>query len=263
MEVRLGPAGTGGNSFLGLDKVKELGLNACEIEFTYGVKMSNGLAKQVGEKARSLGIELSVHAPYYVNLNSLEKKKLEASKKRILQSCERGHFLHAKNIVFHPGFYGKKSKEETFETIKNAILEIQKEIKKNGWFVTLAPETTGKKNVFGDLNEILNLVKETHCSFCIDFAHLKARNNGTIDYNEIFFKLKQFKHIQAHFSGVNYTNAGEQSHRITKESEIEELAKAILKHKINITIINESPDTFGDSLKTKKVFERLGYKFKI
>ncbi len=262
MEVRLGPAGTGGNSLLGLDKVKILGLNACEIEFTYGVKMSNRLAKQVGEKACSLGIELSVHAPYYINLNSSEKKKLEASKKRILQSCERGHFLHAKNIVFHPGFYGKKTKEETFELVKKTILDIQEEIKKNSWDVSLAPETTGKKNVFGDLDEILRLVRETKCSFCIDFAHLKARNNGVIDYNEIFLKLKEFKHIQAHFSGINYTNAGEQSHRITNESEIKELAKAILKHKINITIINESPDPLGDSVKTKRVFEELGYKFK-
>ncbi len=145
--------------------------------------------------------------------------------------------------------------------IKERIKEIQKEIKKNKWDVKLAPEITGKINVFGNLDEILRLVKETGCSFCIDYAHLKARNQGKLDYDEIFGKVKKFKHLHCHFSGINYTKKGERNHLLTKESEIKELAKEIMKRKLGVTIINESPDPLGDSIKTKKIFEKLGYKF--
>ena len=82
--IRIGPAGSAGlGSEKALEKICELGLNAMEIEFTYGVKMSDSQAKKLGNRARELDIALSVHCPYYINLASKEEEKLEASKKRI------------------------------------------------------------------------------------------------------------------------------------------------------------------------------------
>lgn len=256
--IRLGPAGTGGNSLKGIQDIASYGLNAVEIEFTYGVRMSNSLAKQCGELAKKLDLYLSVHAPYYINLASIEKKKIEASKKRILESCERGHWLGAKYIVFHAGFYGKYGKEECYQIIKKEILEIMSEIKKKGWKVELAPETTGKASQFGDLDELLRLKKETGCHLCIDFAHLKARH-GKIDYKDIFEKLKNsgIKHIQAHFSGIEYTAKGERRHLITPEHEIKELLEWLKKYNIDSTIINESPEPMADSLKSKRILGKF------
>jgi len=256
--IILGPAGTGGDSLKGIQFIHDKGLGAVEIEFTYGVRMSNELAKECGDLAKKLGMRISIHAPYYVNLASHEKAKIEASKKRILESCERGHFLGAKYIVFHAGFYMKHSKEECYSIIKKEILEIQREIKKRGWKVILAPETTGKKSQFGDLDELLRLKKETDCHLCIDFAHLKARDQK-IDYQKVFDKLKNagINYIHAHFSGIEYSDKGERRHILTKDSDIKELLEWIKKSKIDATIINESPDPLGDSLKSKKILERL------
>jgi len=258
MEIKLGPAGTGGDSLKGIQQVHDLGLDSLEIEFTYGVRMSNELAKKCGEIAKRLKMHLSVHAPYYVNLASMEKKKIEASKKRILESCERGHWLGAKYIIFHPGFYGKYSKEECFQLVKKAILEMQNVIKEKEWNVVLAPETTGKPSAFGDLDELLRMRKETHCHLCIDFAHMLART-GKRDYNEIFRKLKENKieHIQAHFSGIEYTAKGERRHVFTPEKDIKELLEWIKKSHIDSTIINESPDPLGDALKSEKILKSL------
>ncbi len=90
MQIRLGPAGVpiacNGSSIDGVNCVKELGLQAMEIEFVRGVKMSLALAKQLGETAKSSDIELSIHAPYFINLASAEKEKIAASKVRILDS---------------------------------------------------------------------------------------------------------------------------------------------------------------------------------
>jgi len=254
--IWLGPAGTGEGSEQGLKHIKELGLDGVEIEFTYGVRMSVETAKKLGVLAKKLGLKLSVHAPYYINLASDEIEKREASMKRILDSCERGYYLTAKYIVFHAAYYGKRNKEEIYTIVKKAILDMQRIIKKNKWDVILTPETTGKKSQFGDLDELLRLHKETGCSFCVDFAHLLARN-GSIDYDEILNKLKGFKEVHCHFSGIEYSEKGERRHVITEKNDIKALFEKLLKTKINFMIINESPDPLGDSLKAKKVLEEL------
>lgn len=251
MTIILGPAGAGGDTLKALDRYYKLGIKAMEVEFVYGVKMSNSLAKKIGEKAKQLNIKLSVHAPYFINLNSAEKAKIIASKKRILQSAERAHYLGAEKVVFHPGYYGKIDKETTYQNIKKQIIDLQKTIKQKAWKVKLAPETTGKINVFGSVDEILRLVKETKCSFCIDFAHIYARNQGKINYKQI---LKKFKDpIHAHFSGIEFGPKGEKRHILTPIKELKKLLKAV-KHR-NITIINESPNPVNDTLKSMKILK--------
>lgn len=251
--IKCGPAGLGSPAEKGVEELHKLKLDACEVAFTYKVYMSNAEAKKIGELAKKLNISLSIHAPYYINLNSDDKKKLEASKKRILQSCERGHYMHASCVVFHPGYYGKDAPEKTYPNIKKAILQIQNEIKKHNWNIKLAPETTGKVNVFGSIDEILRLIRETKCSFCLDFAHIKARTQGKISYTEILSKFKKFKHIHAHFSGIEYGSKGEKYHKSTPTEEIKKLISAIKKSRKDVTIINESPSPVEDSLKTKRL----------
>ena len=255
MKIELGSAGTSGLGYPnGLRKCKELGIGM-EVEFTYGVRMSNSDAKKIGDEAKKLGVKLSVHAPYYVNLASKDEVKLAASKERILQSCERGHFLGAKSIVFHPGFYQGRSEEEVYGMIKEAVVELLEGVEKNKWDVLLAPETTGKGSQFGSLDELLRLVRETGCSICVDFAHLKARANGVIDYDEVCKKLKGLGHIHAHFSGIEWTAKGERKHLITEAKDIKELVKYIKKYGLDVMIINESPDTFGDCVKSLEIIK--------
>ena len=187
----------------------------------------------------------------------MEKPKVYASKTRILRSCERLHYLQGKYVVFHAGFYQKKDKEDVYDEIKGGMLDLQKTIKGKKWNVVLAPETTGKGSQFGDLDELLKLKKETKCHLTVDFSHLKARNNGNIDYDAVFKKLKGIKHIHAHFSGIEWTEKGERRHLITQAKDIKELLSYALKYKVDMTIINESPDPFGDCVKTKKILDEL------
>lgn len=257
MNIKIGPAGTGGDSYKGIQRIAELGLDAVEIEFVRGVKMSNELAKKIGSLNKKLGLVLSVHAPYYINLDSDEKAKIEASKKRILQSCERGHYLGARYIVFHAAFYGKSSPEECYNAVKDAIIEMQQKIKQKKWDVVLCPETTGKSSQFGTAEELVRLAKETGCGMCVDFAHIYARNNGKIDYDHVMKQIKKVKHATAHFSGINFTQKGERNHEITPPEKIKELYRYLKKHNISITIINESPDPVGDALKMKKLLKEF------
>ena len=108
MAIKFGPAGLGGvkEAIANLERYNQLGLKACEVAFTYGIYLKEDDAIKIGKIAKKLDISLSIHAPYYVNLNSDEKRKIEASKKRILGCCEIAHYLGAGRVIFHSGFYG-------------------------------------------------------------------------------------------------------------------------------------------------------------
>ena len=255
--IKIGPAGSSGlGNEHGIREVKAAKLDAMEVEFTYGVKMSLETAKKVGEVAKENKIHLSVHCPYYINLASKEKEKIGASRTRILDSCKRGHLFswdEKTPIVFHAGFFMGRNSEEVYQMIKEQVIKLQDEIKAKKLNVILCPETTGKKTQFGSLDELLRLMKETKCRICVDFAHLKARENGKVDYEEVMKKLKGLKHVHAHFSGIEYSEKGERKHLLTEAKDIKELAELLKKYKIDVTIINESPDPMGDSIKTKKI----------
>ncbi len=274
MEIRLGPAGIPsackGSSIEGVSCVKELGLQAMEVEFVRGVKMSLALAKQLGETAKSSDIELSVHAPYFINLASAEKEKIAASKVRILDSLERGAAMGATVVVVHAGYYGN-DKEKAGQMIFSACEELVSKIKQNGWHVLLGLETMGRQSQWGTVSEIVELCKKIKlCIPVLDPAHIYARNGGRIDYKEIFDKLKELKmrKIHSHFSGINFYPApgggNERNHMALQEAkgpDFEGYAKEILKRKLDITIISESPVLEQDSLLMKEIFEKLGYKF--
>ncbi|RLG57332.1 MAG: endonuclease IV [Hadesarchaea archaeon] len=276
--IYLGPAGIPLSSrerstLGGLRRVAELGLNAMEIEFVRGVAMSNEMADEVGDLAKELNILLSVHCPYFINLNSSDRKKLEASKKRILDSAERAFHMGAHIVVFHPGYYGSKTPEATFDSIMEACEDMLDHMRSAGIKkVALGLETTGKVSQFGTLDEIVRLCGRVRgCEPVVDFAHLWARNAGKIDYEEIFKKLSplKLKLLHCHFTSMEWTPAkidgyGNEKRHLPIEFDeppFKPLAKRILKQKMDVTLISESPVLEQDSLTMKKVFEELGYRF--
>ncbi len=239
----------------GLRKVAKRQLDCMEVEFTYGVRMPIDTARKVGKLAKQNGIILSVHAPYYINLASDEAEKVEASKKRILDSCHRADLMGAKNVVFHAGFYQSKTAKKTYSIIKQAIVEIQKHIIRMNWKVLLCPEVTGKPSQFGSIEEILKLMEDTGCGITVDFAHLYARQQGNLKYEEVLDRLPERFH--AHFSGIEFGPKGEKKHTKTTKKFFEPLAKLIIQRKLDVTIINESPQPYKDAVMMKKVLKKL------
>ena len=277
LKVRLGPAGiptvTAKKSTVeGIKTVAQLGLNAMEVEFVRGVAMSVEGAREAGQVARQLDVSLSVHAPYFINLCSKDKKVAEASKKRIVDSLLRAEAMGAQEVVVHAGYYGNLSSEEAYKLVKQRYGEIVDEARDKGVKkANVAFETTGKVSQFGTVDELVSLCRETGCTICVDFAHIYARQAGKVDYGEIFDKLKplKLKHLHIHFSGIEWSPAkkgeggNERNHIEIRHDKppFKPLAQEILKRKLDVTIISESPILEQDSLVMKKVFEELGYKF--
>lgn len=275
MKIRLGPAGIpmcckSMNSIEGVKKIADIGLDAMEVAFTHGIYMSLKDSKKMGKAAEEVDVELSIHAPYYINLASEKQKVIDASKKRILDSLERGNLMNATVVVVHAGYYGK-DKEKARQMILDACKEISDMIEKKGWDIKLGLETMGKQKSFGTIEEVIEISKKIKNVIpYLDVAHLYAFNGGKINYKEIFDKLKvlKLKKYHSHLSGIKYSLEGigrgnERNHVPLKEGgpDYEDFAKEIMKRKINITIISESPILENDSLLMKSVFKKLGYKF--
>lgn len=256
MTIRFGPSGIGPvkEAINNLENYNKLGLRACEIAFTYGAYIkSKEDANLIRDAAKKLDIKLSIHSQYWINLNSKEKIKIEQSKERILECCRIGEELGAYIVVFHPGFISGMDIEESYQNIKKAIMEILAVIKKNKWKIKIAPETTGKINVFGSYQQIARLAEETGCAFCIDFAHILARDKK-VDYDGIKKAFSKYDSWHVHFSGIEYTEKGERKHLKTPVNSWKELLKELPKNK-EIVIINESPDHVNDSVEGLKIYK--------
>jgi deoxyribonuclease-4 len=254
----------------GVKRIKELGLGCMELEFVQRVSMGEETARVVRETASSLGIVLSVHAPYYINLNSPEKEKLEASKSRLLAAARVGWLCGARNIVFHPAFYHGNDPKEVAKRVRDQILELVEILRSEGVEVVLRPETTGKPSQFGSLEEIIALSKEIpNVAPCVDFAHLHARSGGKLNSHEEFSSiLKLIKDelgpealadMHIHVSGIEYTKQGEREHLNLRESDLryEELLQALLDYGVKGLLICESPNLEEDALLLQRTWERL------
>ena len=254
----------------GIVRIKELGLSAMEVEFVHGVRMKEDKARQVGKTAQRENVRLTCHAPYYINLNSQETEKVEASKLRILQTARIAHFLGASGIVFHPAFYAEQKRETVLAKVIKELAEIREILDQEDNKVILRPETTGKPTQFGDLEETLMIAKEIPGVLpCIDFGHLHARANGLYNsYDEFCEILEQTANYlgddwihNAHFhvSGISYSGKGETKHLILREADLkyQELLKALHCFGIDGTIICESPNLEEDALLMQKTYREI------
>ena len=257
-KIKFGPTGIGSvkEAVSNLEAYHKLGLRAAEVLFTYGVYIKKSEdAVAIGKVAKKLGIQLSIHAQYWVNLNSKEDEKIEASKKRILKCCEVGHLLGAKRVIFHPGFYSGMDSDEAAVKIKEGILEMQEVVKKEKWDIELCPEVMGKVNVFGSIDEVAGLVRDTGCGFCIDVAHVLARY-GKYEFEAIKNAFPRRKwHV--HFSGIEYGEKGEKNHKVTPVEEWKKVLKFLSKLDKEVVLICESPDAVNDSVVGMKMFEEF------
>lgn len=271
-KIFFGPAGipttVKGGTLEGIKEVSRLGLNCMECEFVRGVRMKPELAKEVGELAKELNIQLTIHAPYFVNLCSKDKKTVEASKIMILDSADRGELMNAKAIAIHSAYYTGLDSKQALQKTKEGFQDILDKMKSRGIKnVKLGVETMARESQFGTLDEVIELCRqEKKLIPYIDWAHLFARNGGKIDYSEVFDKLEPLRlnHMYSHFEGLKFDEKKKMfvdvHTPIDSNPPLEPLVKEVLRRKIDITIISESPLLEKDSIKMRMIFEKNGYK---
>lgn len=270
MNIFLGSAGSpliskGKSTEEAIQDLSKLKLNALEIQFSHGIYLNENQAENVRKVAEDFGIRLSVHCPYWINLCSKDDKVIKESKERILKSIEIGEIAGADAVAVHAAYYSGLTPDQAYDKLKENVLDMLDKAKVK--HIKLGLETMGRAIQFGSLDETIKLCEDIgnrQLVPYIDWGHLFVRSGGGIDYGDVFNKLKPLKldHINSHFEGVGKNKKGEfvDVHvPIDDHPPFEPLAKEIIKRKLNITIISESPILEVDSLRMKEVLNKLGF----
>ena len=246
----------------------ERGLNLYEYECGQGVRISKDSAKKFGEEAKKYGIEVTLHAPYFISLASEEEIKRDNSIKYILQSLEILKIMGGRKIVVHPGGVGKRDRKEAFSLACVTMKKAVEAAKESGFSdMLICPETMGKINQIGTVEEIIEMCKLDDMLIpTIDFGHVNAREMGSLKTEEDYEKIIKYminelgedriRNFHIHFSKIEYTKGGEKRHLTFEDKiygpEFEPLAKVLKKYKLEPTIICESDGTMAEDAKSMK-----------
>lgn len=245
--------------------IEEMGLDGMELEFVHGVRMSENSQSIV--KGVSKNKLITAHGPYYINLNSKEQEKVEASVVRIVETALMAQKVGAYSITYHAAFYMNNDKQIVFDRVKKQTERIIEIIERENINVWIRPETTGKGTQWGDLDEIIALSKEFKQVLpCIDFSHLHARTGGGLNsYDDFCAMLEKvgtqigqyaLDNFHCHMAGIAYSDKGEKNHLNFAESDMnyKDLLKALKKFEVKGALVCESPNIEEDCKMLKEYY---------
>ena len=248
--------------------LKDLNLDGMEMEFVHGVRITDKSKDFI--KNNSENFVITAHGPFYINLNSKEEEKIDASVARIIDTARVAEDVGAYSITYHAAFYMGKDKETVYNQVKNQTQRIVDILEKEKINVWIRPETTGKPTQWGDFEEIIRLSKEFEQVLpCIDFSHIHARTGGQYNtYDEIAHVLERIgkelgtralENFHGHLAGIEYTEKGERQHLILEESDMnyQAVLKALKDFNVKGALVCESPNIEGDAQILKEYYYSL------
>lgn len=248
--------------------LKEMNLDGMELEFVHGVRMSDSNRDFVKEMSKDFVI--TAHGPFYINLNSQEEEKIDASLQRIIDTAYVAKQAGAFSITYHAAFYMGKDKETVYNQVKTQTRRILDVLENENIDIWIRPETTGKATQWGDLDEIIKLSKDFEQVLpCVDFSHLHARSVGEYNTYDEFSKILEkigteigqyaLENFHGHLAGIEYTSKGEKQHLNLENSDMnyKDLIKAMKKFGVKGALVCESPNIEDDCKLLKDYYMSL------
>lgn len=249
---------------------RSIGLDALELGWVQAVRVSEETCLAICQAATQEDVAVSVHAPYFINLNA-DEEEWPKSRKRLMDAAYYGNLAGATDIIFHPGSYFGRPADDVLKVAIPRLKGCVDELKATGNPVILRPETMGKSAMLGSLEDTLEMARSVPGVLpCIDFAHLHARpGDGTVNTHEEWSSLLDgyaqalgepaIKNLHIHLSGIEYGPKGEKNHLPVAESDLrlDELFRALYEHKAGGRILCESPAMEEDALFMKKVWGKV------
>lgn len=262
------PLRTGKGSYAeAFEILSDMGLDGLEIEFVRGVRISDK-SKEIIKK-HSDQFVFTAHGPFYINLNSQEEDKIDASVQRIIETAQVAQEVGAYSITYHAAYYMGQDKEKVYKQVSSQTQRIMNALGDNS-DVWIRPETTGKGTQWGDFEEIIRLSKEYEKVLpCVDFSHIHARSAGEYNtYDEFAHVLDRIgtelgvfalENFHAHLAGIEYTEKGERQHLNLQESDMnyKDLMKALKDFGVKGALVCESPNIEDDALLMKEYYLSL------
>jgi len=221
--------------------------------------------EELGRIAKQLDIQMSLHAPYYMDLADVDGLA-EKSRDAILWGSLLAHAVQGTTVVAHLGRYGGLAPTEALEKIRENLSIVRQRMDAAKLSPMLGLEASGLQEVVGSLDEILYLGNSIKGVVpVLNFAHLHAREGGILrrpeDFARILEKAQRFANgpFHAHFSGVEHAGGNEIRYTPIKKGDLrfEPLAECLLGDSYDITLISSSPLLEHDAMYMRVIFDRV------
>jgi len=250
----------------GVQRIHELELDCMQLEFAHGVRMKEEVSSALRKASYELGIPLTSHGPYYINLNAREQDKIDSSVERIIQTAKISDLCGAESMTFHAAFYMKDSPYDVFDLVEKSMNVIEERLSRLDIEIELRPELTGKTSQFGSLEELISLTKNVmSVKPCMDFSHLYAR---TGEYNtkekmlDVLNKLEEeigtdgLRNMHIHISGISSNSKGDLKHLNLTESDFnwKDMLHALKEKDCRGYVICNSPNLEEDAKMLKDYY---------
>ena len=174
--------------------VKEMGLNCFEYSFGRGVRMTEAKARSIGQAFAAQDVEISVHAPYFINFANPDDEMAAKSYGYVLDSAKMVRLMGGKRVVFHPAAQGKDSRETAVSRAEDRLKILRDYIYLNELDgLMFCPETMGKLAQIGTPEEIVRFCRiDRVFTPCVDFGHVNAREQGSLKTAADYKRLLEY-----------------------------------------------------------------------
>lgn len=251
-------------------RLAELELFALELGWVQSVRVTEATCALIKAAAEEQGVQVSVHAPYFINLNA-DEAEWPKSRRRLMDAAHYGNLAGATDIIFHPGSYFGRPPEAVLPLAIERLQGCVDELRAAGNPVILRPETMGKSAMLGSLEDTLEMSRAIPGVLpCLDFAHLHARaGDGSLNsYEEWQQVLADYaaalgqaalQTVHIHLSGIEYGPKGEKNHLVLAEADLDlpALLRALRDAGAGGRILCESPVMEDDALVMKQAWEEV------
>jgi deoxyribonuclease-4 len=253
----------------GIRRARELGLDCFEMAWGNGITMGEAMADRIAATARECDIELTAHAPYFINLCGA-RDVVARSTRRLVDSARLAHRCGARSLCFHPGFYPHTRRGAAPARVARRLGRVAARLRHEQLGVELRPELTGRASQIGTLEETLAWCGPPHGLMpCLDFSHLYARGQGTPNAYAAFGAVLEavrarlgdagLERVHVHISGIEFGPKGERRHRPLRESRFRyrELLRALKDCRVSGWVIAETPAMEQDALLLQRTYRRM------
>ena len=231
-----------------------------------GVASTFGDLYPIGEMAKRLDVNMSIHTPYYMDLGSDDELCMECMNS-IRYAGLIMNALDGDIVVTSLGLYdGKRDPEDIEDHIYGNVADLMDWWHGNGLKPRLGIEITGQQDVFGSLDQVLDICEQIDgLTPVINFSHLHSRTNGSLIEMDDFLNVLEMVEpmsdgrIHTAFAGVDYLDGNERRLTPIKKGDLkfEPFAEALIEMKPNCTVISTSPLLEHDAVYMRVIHERV------
>ena len=220
---------------------------------------------EIGGLAKKLDVSVSLHTPNYIDLSS-DSPLTDDCLNSIRHAALIENALGGDIVVTNLGLYSDPDDiDASLDSIYGNVDALMEWWKDEGLKPKLGIEITGQQEVFGSLEQVLDICHEFKGLVpVVNWPHYHSRTNGSLleveDFQYVIEQVEPYckGHIHSLFAGAEHSDGNELRLTPIKKGDLkfETLAECLIDIRPDMTIISSSPLLEHDAMYMRIIHER-------